>query len=308
MRNLALLSLALAAISSAQNTTPQREDYKAICKAKPPQTSKTFNDGYEISYVCDSAGSFDAKLPGSGATEDSSEDCAMSCKSTKGCKASDWFYNTKVCNLYSDDAEGDEVIGSVLMLRVTPEDDDQDDSTSASDPACEKDLQTCLAQKDNLGDDLDECNDELAKCKTKSAKDAQDCTDKLDQSQQDLDACEEKVKKCTLDPVWERRKEAMEICGHGGRTKIQAGKYAYTAHCQRQISSVGKFYRQAALSVDQCLAECSKDPKCKSVHYVIMNDAHCKFMPAGQTSAFPVGGESDCSRSPMIGFAPTTPK
>lgn len=196
--------------------------------------------------------------------------------------------------------EGDQVIGSVLMLWVTPEDKDEDEKTPPSDGECAKELQTCLAQKDNLDDDRDECLE-------KTTKDAKECAEKLEKAQKDLEACEQKVEKCKPDPVWERRKEAMKICGYGGRRKIQAGKYANTAHCQRMVSR-SPFYWQAALSVDDCLAECSKDSKSKAIHYVIMNDAHCKLLSTGKTTALGVDGEGTCAKYPMTGFAPTIVK
>ena len=59
---------------------------------------------------------------------------------------------------------------------------------------------------------------------------------------------------------------------------------------------------------DECLAECSKDSRCKAIHHVIMNDSHCKFLKEGSTKPVPVPVEGDCSRTFMIGFAPTVAK
>jgi hypothetical protein len=39
-----------------------REDFAAICRAEPPVPSKIFDNGYEIEYVCDSAGNSDDLL------------------------------------------------------------------------------------------------------------------------------------------------------------------------------------------------------------------------------------------------------
>ncbi|KAJ6031420.1 hypothetical protein N7540_002152 [Penicillium herquei] len=100
----------------------------------------------------------------------------------------------------------------------------------------------------------------------------------------------------------------MKICGYGGRKTITAGDYTYRAFCQRQVA-YGKFYKQLSIGVDECLAECSKDTKCKSVQFMIMNDAHCKLMPTGEVNkAKTVIDEPSCPTSMMIGFAPTTAK
>jgi len=302
--SLAALALVAAAIVDAQ--TASREEYKSICRAEPPKTSKTFSDGHEIEYVCDSAGDSEATLPGSGETTATSDDCAQACKANPSCKASDWYYSTQVCNLYKNAEIGDLVPGSVFMRRVTPPATAPPADASDDLAACKKELQTCNAEKDDL-------LDELEACRSGREADKKACEDKIKTLEKKLETCEKKLEtcekstKCEEDPVWQRRKEAIKICGYGGRKKIVAGTSTYTSHCNRRVGP-SKFYKQAALSVDECLAQCSKESRCKGVHYVVMNDAHCKFLEAAGTTALPVEGDGDCPTGFMIGFAPTIPK
>ncbi|KAK2612584.1 hypothetical protein QQS21_001355 [Conoideocrella luteorostrata] len=312
-----IIPFALVTLTSAQSEA--RKDYAAICRADPPKTAKTFDNGYEVEYVCDSAGDSETLI--SSSTVSSSDECAQSCKSIKGCKASDWFYNTGLCNTYSSASVGDVVTGSVFMKRLSPE-EPVDDEADEDAEKCKKKLQGCLAEKDDMKDDLDKCKkdlqsclagkddlqDELKMCQEAWEKEKKECDTKKKDLETKLATCRKEVEAHKPDPVWERRKAAMKICGYGGRKTITSGKYTYTAHCQRTVAPTSNFYRQAALSVDDCLAECSKDPKCKAIHYVIMNDAHCKFLGAASDKPRPVAEEGDCPRSPMIGFLPSPRK
>lgn len=63
MRSSTFIPIGLAVLAHTQSE--ERQDYAAICRADPPKTSKTFEDGYEIEYTCDSAGNSES-LIGSG--------------------------------------------------------------------------------------------------------------------------------------------------------------------------------------------------------------------------------------------------
>ncbi|KAJ5726240.1 uncharacterized protein N7483_007597 [Penicillium malachiteum] len=181
----------------------------------------------------------------------------MLCKETAACK-------------------GNEVLGSVFIRRTTPP--EEDDNAGVTDEECEdekkkyqKDLQTCTALKDDLQDELDACRRGRTEDKEACDKKIKELEAELSKCKDELTTC--KKNECKVDPVWERRKEAMKICGYGGRKTITAGGYTYRAFCQRQ-ATYRKFYKQLSIGVDERLEECSKDTKCKPVHFMIVNDAH----------------------------------
>lgn len=298
MKGIALAFLALSTAVGAQ-TTP-RDKYRELCK--PPKYGKAFDDGYEISYTCDSAGDSQDLIDST--TKESPDACALHCKSISACQASDWFYGSTICNTYSSEHVGDDVPGSVLIRPVTPESEDETPAEDASDcedlkKKCDKDLQTCSALKDDLQDDLDACLKGRKSDKESCDDKVSLLEDKLAQCSKDLGVCKKTV--CPVDPVWERRKEAMKICGYGGRKTITAGAYTYRAHCQRQ-AAVGKFYKQLAVGVDECLAQCSKDKQCKAVNYVIMDHSHCKMYTTGGKEALTPTNDAECTKTSMIGF------
>lgn len=297
MRGAIYAVLALSAAVNAQSAA--RDEYKAICDL--PETGKTYSDGYEIEYTCKAVGDVFDEIDSK--TLDTPDECAQLCKTTPGCKASAWAYATLRCTTYNSEAIGDEVSGVVHMRVVSPDttppptDDGSDDLKK-----CKNDLAGCQADKDDL-------NDELDKCLKGRAEDKKACEDKIKALEDSVRKCEADLKKCEpVDPVWERRKEAMKICGYGGRKTIKAGAYEWRAFCNRQTST-GTFYRQLAVSVDDCVAACSADSKCKAVSWVIMNDAHCKMYTNGEVNkAKDVFDEATCPRHFMISFAPTTKK
>ncbi|KAJ5710987.1 hypothetical protein N7488_005143 [Penicillium malachiteum] len=237
-----LAILAISSIASAQEAP--RDHYRELCK--PPKDGKSYEDGYEVEYSCDSAGDSERLLDT--VTISTPEECAMLCKENSACKGSDWFYGTETCNIYISDDVVDEVLGSVLIRRITPPEED-DDSALKDDlqdelDECRKGLK---ADKEACDKKIKELEDKLSKCTGNLRK----CNDDLSTCQADLTTCH---KQCEVDPVWERRKEAMKICGYGGRKTITAGAYTYRAFSQRQVA-YGKFYKQLAIGVDECLAD-----------------------------------------------------
>lgn len=298
MRGAIYAILALSAAVNAQDSA--RDEYKAICDL--PETEKTYADGYKVEYTCRAVGDVFDEIDNK--ILNTPDECAQLCKATPGCKASAWAYATLRCTTYNSDLIGDEISGAVHMRvassSVTPP--PTDDLSDEELKKCKNDLAGCQADKDDLQDELD-------KCLKGRKEDKEACETKVKELEESIRKCQADLKKCApVDPVWERRKEAMKICGYGGRKTIKAGAYEYRAFCNRQ-TAYGAFYKQLAIGVDECLAECSKDSKCKAVNWIIMNDAHCKMYSSGEVNkAKEVIDESSCPRHFIIGFAPTTKK
>jgi hypothetical protein len=269
-----LLSLSASGVF-AQTITSRKAEYDSICSNKNGLTEEILPD-YWVRYNCERLGNWNS--PAIKGVQDARA-CAQECMNVDGCEGSSWSADKAQCLLSG--ARAGKHLEYVLFMERTEADD------PFPIPADGDETIDCEEARDELQAEVENCKS------TQSSLQAQ------------LNTC--KKSQTATDPAWERRKEAMEICGYGGRTKIQAGKFAYTPRCQR-LAATGAFNKELQLSVDRCLQECTKDKKCKSVNYVIMNDAPCKLYERGATSAVLVTEEGSCSRSPMIGFTPTTAK
>ncbi|KAJ5556521.1 hypothetical protein N7494_000436 [Penicillium frequentans] len=262
-----LFLLSLSAAGAFAQTQFLREAQYNAICAYQDGLEDEISPGYWVRYNCGVIGSWASPTI---SNIQSAQACAEECKQVATCVGSSWSATSAQCVL-SGNKKSINRSYSLFMEKIEP-----------ADP-----FETCE-------DTLDTCQADLAQSKADAAK-----------SQAALTKCQSDKQK--LDLIWEQRKEAMEICGYGGRTKIQAGKYAYTPRCQRSATT-GAFYKQLDLSVDKCLQQCSKETRCKSVNYVIMNNAPCKLHETGTTAAIPVTDENSCPVTPMIGFTPTTKK
>ncbi|KAJ6031422.1 hypothetical protein N7540_002154 [Penicillium herquei] len=231
MRGSVLAILALSTLVSAQDSA--RDHYRELCK--PPKDGKTYEDGYEVEYSCDSAGDSERLIDS--VTKSTPDECAMLCKETAGCKGSDWFYGTDTCNIYSSDDVGDEVLGSVFIRRITPPEEEEEAGTT--DEACEdekkkcqKDLQTCTALKDDLQDELDECRRGRKEDKEACDKKIKELEAELSKCKDELTTC--KKNECKVDPVWERRKE-VSVVGASGKKRRRCRSVISTADTWSQV-------------------------------------------------------------------------
>jgi hypothetical protein len=273
-----------------------------------------------------------APLPGS-TSNAASPEALQTCQAEKSaldgkleeCKKTNQVYEDTLATCADPEAaktcakEKDTIVDDLEECKKTSKSQD-DKLATCADPEVAK---TCAKEKDAISGELEELKktskaqeDKLATCADPEA--AKECTKELDQTKatctNDKNDLQNKLKECTDNaiknaesPVWIRRRNALEVCGRNGRKTIPAGRYTYTANCGR-LAATGTFYRQEALGVDDCLKACSADTKCKSVNYNIMDDAHCKMFTTGATQPVAVKGESECPKSLVIGFNPTTPK
>lgn len=310
-----LKAMAFTALVSAD-----RALYRALCPSRNNSPGSYDNGNYQVHYTCDYNGLMTSLL-GDPQSADDPEACALLCRATSGCQGSAWLYGGPECYLFRDGApdSGRRVTGAVFMRRDTPEEPAPEPEETDGDGDCANELQDCQGERDNLRDDLAEsqrdretCEAELARRPTADALD--ECNETLEQARSSCAArtttLQGQLSTCQAsreNPAWTRRRQAMEVCGYGGRSRITAGRYTYTSHCGR-YAAYGTFYRQETLGVDDCLRACTADARCKAVNFMITADAHCKMYDNGSTQPIAVVDEASCPGSLVVGFVPTTAK
>ncbi|RAO67343.1 uncharacterized protein BHQ10_003355 [Talaromyces amestolkiae] len=253
-----------------KSTLIRHERWNPICDL--PETEKTFPDGYKAEDNCKTLGDLQDEIESK--ELDTPDECAQLCKTKPGCLASVWAYPIGLCSRYRSDEVGEEVNGAGFMRRASPVTE-----PPLTDPGCDEELGRTKALLTDTRERNDELDDELQKCldgrrddKTAYAREISELKGRI---------CDCEARQPEVDLVWERRKEAMEICGYNGRRTIQKGGVVWEPFCGRGPTRA-RIYRQMAVTVDGCPEECTRDPKCKSASYVIMNDPHCKFFEEGE--------------------------
>lgn len=194
-----------------QSTLIRHERWNTICEL--PETEKTFPDGYKIEHNCKALGDLQDEIESK--ELDTPDECAQLCKTTPGCLASAWACPTGLCSTYRSDEVGDEVNGAVFMRRASPVTE-----PPLTDSGCDKESRRTKALLTDARERNDELDDELQKC-LGGHRDGKTACDRRISELKGIRVCE--ARQPEVDPVWERRKEAMEICGYNGRRTIQKG-------------------------------------------------------------------------------------
>lgn len=254
-----LQCLVLAAGVRAQ--TP-RQRYTAVCDVQDGQ-SKTFDDGYEITYFCQKNGVLASLLTTQ--TADSPDECAIACKSYSGCKGSSWLYTSKECEIFGEGGAGEPVRATVFMRRDTPEEviEEPDVLVESGSTHTEHALQDCEENKRELSEDLEDCRANQRRCQD----DNEGLQDQLAHEQQ---SCQVKIA--------ELQRDTLPNCPSIHDTVLTKGGKKYKAWCNRSLDKARTFYKQNNANFDECLEICAKESACKSVHwYATGAKARCKM-------------------------------
>ncbi|GJN80033.1 hypothetical protein PLIIFM63780_003557 [Purpureocillium lilacinum] len=291
----------LAGVSAQDDA--DRSKYSEICPDKH-EDKKTYDNGYEITYLCKATGKADTLL--STDTIKNPDDCAMACNSQKGCKGSAWRYTNNECTLYSEGETSDaELRASIFMRRESPEKEEEkpeegeaEEETQPVDCSeTEHALKDCEASEKELTDKLATCNKEKKECcdgKKKCEDEKKKCEDERKKCGADKAKCEAEKNKCQA---------ALKSCGSGSQHKAkgpaipncphihgQTARYGnrnFATWCNHLLGGARTIYKQNALPFEECLAACSKDGGCKGVQYILNTDAPCKMQGVSNGQAGP---------------------
>ncbi|KAJ5991980.1 hypothetical protein N7451_007704 [Penicillium sp. IBT 35674x] len=166
---------------------------------------------------------------------------------------------------------------------------------------CELDKDQCATQHIQLQSDQENCiaeheacNDQLTTCSNEVIN--LELAESTCQAQKDAGEAREKVLK---DRIAKLEAEKSKCCDNARHATEQFTALQYTGGNGRNVNSLGQLfhlrsgyygefqqYKALSLTVNDCLMECAKDPKCHSIMYeATVRDDKCKLSTArnGQT-------------------------
>ncbi|KFY66239.1 hypothetical protein V496_02136 [Pseudogymnoascus sp. VKM F-4515 (FW-2607)] len=244
----------LATAVTVRAQTP-RQRYTAICNSLDG-TSKTFEDGYTITYFCKKNGIASSFLDGQ--TTESPDDS--------------WLYTSRECQLYGAGDPGADVRATVFMRRDSPEEGGPGDSSCTG---LEHALEDCEANEAELTEELEECRAGQLQCRHDRLR--------LDECNDDKEGLEDQLaherQTCRARAIAEER-AALPKCPAIHDTILTVGGKRYRAWCNHRINNGITFYKQNDLRFNECLEECSQEAQCKSILWFANAGARCKLYNA----------------------------
>lgn len=238
----------------------QRQRYTAVCNGLDGQ-SKTFDDGYEITYFCRKNGIVASLLTTQ--TAMSPDDCATACKDYPGCKGSSWLYTSNQCQIFGEAGAGEAVRATVFMRRDSLSDEPEVEHEASDCEETEHALRDCEETEQELTEELEECRNSQQQC----SDETEECRDELAH-----------VRETCAAEALQAERDALPKCPSIHDKTIQSGGKSYRAWCNHRLGTSGKIYKQNDLNFDKCLEECARENKCKGIQWYVNAGARCKLI------------------------------
>ena len=252
----------LFVVATVVAQTP-RQRYTAICDSQDGQ-SKTFDDGYEITYFCRKNGITSSLLTTQ--VMDNPDECATACSAYSGCKGSSWLYTSRECQIFGEGGTGETVRATVFMRRDSEEGEaGEEGPENATCAETEHALQDCEESEKELTEELQQCRASQQQCQEEN----ETCQDEL---AHERESCRARVEEL------ERRVPANPDCPRIHDAISTRGGQRYKTWCNHHLGNADAFYKQNNLNFEECLEQCSQESRCKGIQWFASGaTARCKL-------------------------------